>query len=321
VPSPSDRFGAAVAAEARLIPPALAAGSRGWSAAVASILEAAAAKPGNVHPAASFPDLAFADLAAAGIAIAPVLEAAATRPLGATIRDAVAASRAASRSNANLGIVLVVAPLAAVPDDAGPPTPVAVERVLGRLDSGDAAAIWEAIRTAQPGGLGTSGRWDLADPPPADIRAAMRHAADRDTVARLWGRGYDELFAGPVADLAADIAAGLPLETAIIRSHLRQLARRPDSLIARRHGAAAAAEVSARAADMVALEGQAAWPRAVAEFDASLRRPRRLNPGTTADLVAGGLYILLTQGLLHGQLPFTTPPPSLPPSTSTLPHP
>ncbi|MFM8802677.1 MAG: hypothetical protein ACKOK8_01980, partial [Planctomycetia bacterium] len=30
---------------------------RGWCAAAASVLEASAPKPGNVHPAASFPDL------------------------------------------------------------------------------------------------------------------------------------------------------------------------------------------------------------------------------------------------------------------------
>ena len=300
-----NRFGDALAAPLRLIPASLCAWGRGWCGAVASILEAAAAKPGNVHPHAPFPDLTFSDLVAAGLAIAPALEAAAEKPLGRTILDAVTAARSATRSNANLGIVLLVA------DDQGPATPSAVEQVFGLLAAADAAAIWTAIQAARPGGLGTSSRWDLAGPPPPDIRAAMQVSAGHDTIARLWARGYDELFTGPVADLAAAIAAGVPLETAIIRSHLRQLARRADSLIVRRHGEATAAEVSARAADLIAREEDARWPVAVAEFDASLRQPRRLNPGTTADLVAAALYILLRDGRLQAALPFPTPPRSL----------
>lgn len=318
----ADRFVTALATATAGLPPSLAARGRGWCAAVASIVEAAAAKPGNVHPAMAFPDLTFTDLAAAGIAIAPAIEAAATRPLGETILLSVEAAAAASPSNANLGIVLLIAPLAAVPGPATGPAPVSaadVARVLDVAGPADAAAIWRAIALAKPGGLGRSDRWDLAGPPPANIRSAMGESADRDTIARLWARGYSELFAGPVADLAEAVGAGWPLEQAIIRCHLRQLARCPDSLIGRRHGAAAAAEVMARAAVLVTHEPTSpagatdpAWLAAVSEFDASLRGPRRLNPGTTADLVAAALYILLRDGRLTDAvaavLPRTLPP-------------
>lgn len=287
-----------------------AAGSRGWCAACAGVLEATAPKPGNVHPAASFPDLGYADLVAAALAIAPVIDRAATRPVGRTVLDAVQAARAAAGTNANLGIVLVTAPLAAV-GDGEPLTPAAVERVLAGLDAADAADIYRAIAIARPGGMGTAGRWDVAGPPPPDIRAAMRLAADRDEIARLWAFGYEPLFAGPVADLAAAAAAGGPLLDAIVHAHLAQLARCPDSLIARRHGAAVAAEVSARAGAVLALPA-ADRPAATAAFDRSLREPRRQNPGTTADLIAGALYILMRDGRLPtmcgvGPTPFPLP--------------
>jgi triphosphoribosyl-dephospho-CoA synthase len=119
----------------------------------------------------------------------------------------------------------------------------------------------------------------------------MRAAAHRDQIARLWATGYAGLFAGPVADLDAELDAGRPLDEAIVWIHLRQLAREPDTLVARRHGAAVAAEVSAAAAAVLAAGP--AWREAAAEFDRSLRLPRRVNPGTTADLVAAALYILL----------------------------
>lgn len=279
---------------------ALPAGSRGWCATVAGILEATAPKPGNVHPSAAFPDLDYDDLVAAALAIGPVLETAPGRPLGRTILAAVEAARAATPTNANLGIVLLTAPLAAVP--AGMPLDArAVEQVLALLGSADAADVYRAIAIARPGGMGTAAKWDVTGPPPDDLRAAMRLAADHDEIARLWAHGFEPLFAGPVADLAADLAVGLPLDDAIVGCHLRQLARQPDSLVARRHGAAVARDVSAAAAAVLAVP-DAERAGAVAGFDRSLRAPRRLNPGTTADLVAAALYILLRDGRLRPDL-------------------
>ena len=282
---------AAAAAVAGLPCPA---GGRGWCAAVAGILEATAAKPGNVHPAASFADLTHADLVAAAVAIAPVLERATTAPLGRTILEAVSAARSAADTNASLGIILLTAPLAAVPDGE-PLSAAAVDQVLARLDAGDAADVYRAIALARPGGMGRVDQDDVAGPPPTDLRAAMRAAADRDQIARLWAEGFGPLFAGAVADLSTCVDAGMPLLDAIVECHLRQLAREPDSLIVRKHGAAAAAKVSAAAAAILRLSATER-PAAEAAFDASLRSPLRLNPGTTADIVAAALYILLRTG-------------------------
>ena len=122
--------------------------SRGWCGAVAGILEAATAKPGNVFPGRPFPDLDFRDLVAAAVATIPALESAPRSPLGETILAAVRSGIAVTRSNANLGIVLLLAPLATA---APRPTPDAVEAVLSGLGPADAAAIWEAIALARPG--------------------------------------------------------------------------------------------------------------------------------------------------------------------------
>ena len=265
--------------------------------AAASILEASAAKPGNVHPAADFPDLTHTELVAAGLAIAPAMERAAEMPLGQTVLAAVRAARSVARSNANLGIVLAIAPLAAVPDapaaKAAPATArAAVAAVLARLTPADAADVWQAIRLSQPGGLGESPQHDLAGPAPADLLAAMRLAAPRDAIARLWTDGYQSLHAGLVADLLAAIDHGLPLHDAIVDAFLAQLAREPDSLIARKHGLPVALEVSGHAA------AARAAPQTIPAFDRFLRSPRRLNPGTTADLTAAALYILIRDGRL-----------------------
>ena len=260
-------------------------------------LEATAEKPGNVHPAASFPDLDHGELVAAGRAIAPTIETAPSRSLGQTILLAVTASRHVTRSNANLGIVLAIAPLASVPGpDAGRPFRAEeVAKVFAGLTPQDAADTWEAIALAAPGGMGRRGRWDLAGPPPDDLLAAMAAAAPHDRIARLWTEGWGPLHDGLVGDLRAEYAAGRPVGDAIVRAFLRQLAREPDSLIARRHGAEVASDVSRRAAEVLGRRGES-WREAAAALDHSLRHPRRINPGTTADLCAAALYILLREG-------------------------
>lgn len=278
---------AAVAAVAAHVPAALRPGGRGWCAAVACLLEATAPKPGNVHPGASFADLSFADLAAAAAAIAPVFDRAAGEPLGAIVLQAVRGSRAVTRSNANLGIILALAPLATLPD--GAPPHAAMPRPLTAADARD---VWEAIGLATPGGMGTAARLDLAGPPPTDILEAMRLAAPHDRIAGLWADGYGSLVDGLVSDLAAEFAATDSWTDAIVRGFLRQLGREPDSLIARRHGPSVAAAVSARAASAIAA-GPDDWRGQAAALDRSLRAPVRINPGTTADLVAAALYILL----------------------------
>lgn len=281
---------------------------------MAGIIEATAPKPGNVHPAASFADLTYEQLVAAAIAIAPAVDRATDLPLGLSIRTAVEAARVAVGTNANLGIVLLITPLAAVADGI-PLTAEAVDRVLSRLGAADAAEIYRAIALARPGGMGTVDRFDVAGPPPDDIRAAMRLAADRDQIARLWAEGYEQLFSGPVQDLVVSLESGTPLLDAVVRCHVRQLARSPDSLIARRHGATTAADVSARAARLLDASIED-WPGGLEAFDRSLRQPRRLNPGTTADLVAAAVYILLWDGRLRpflavddGPLPAAKAPP------------
>lgn len=287
-----DRTATAIVASGS--PAAAARWGRGRSAALACRLEATAAKVGNVHPAAAFADLSHDELVAAGEAIAAPLDLAAARPLGRTILDAVTVSRRVTRSNANLGIVLAIAPLAAVPDGI-PLSPTAAAAVLAGTTPDDARDVYAAIALANPGGMGRRNEWDIAGPAPQSLLDAMRAAADHDQIARLWARSYEPLFAGPVADIAGEIERGLPLGTAIERGHLVQLAREPDTLIARKHGLAAARDVSARATAVLAAGVD--WPAAATDLDRFLRA-QGMNPGTTADLVAAALYILLATGRL-----------------------
>ena len=82
---------------------------------MACLLEATAAKPGNVHPGASFSDMTYSDLVRSADAVAGILAEAAEHGVGPTVLAAARATAGVAAGNTNLGILLLLAPLAAVP--------------------------------------------------------------------------------------------------------------------------------------------------------------------------------------------------------------
>src|SRR6266508_4948225 len=81
-------------------------------AQLACVLEASAPKPGNVSPGRPFEDLRYEDFVASALAIGPAFEDAGAQPVGRTIRAAIESTLEWAPSNTNLGIVLLLAPLA-----------------------------------------------------------------------------------------------------------------------------------------------------------------------------------------------------------------
>src|SRR5207302_1578357 len=120
------------------------------------------------------------------------LETARQRRVGETVLAAVQAQRQAVRTNTNLGIVLLLAPLVAVP--LGEDLQAGVARVLDGLDLADAGVVFEAIRLARPGGLGRAAEQDVHAKPTLPLRQIMALAADRDLIARQYANGFREVF-------------------------------------------------------------------------------------------------------------------------------
>ncbi len=130
----------------------------------------------------------------------------------------------------------------------------------------------------------------------------MRLAADRDLVARQYTNDFADVFAGTAAWIEQGLSLGWRLEHAIVHAHVRQIAASPDSLIQRKCGLGVAKEASDRA-DIVLRSGSpsdVSYRQSLAEFDYWLRADgHRRNPGTTADLIAAGLFVLLREGRLN----------------------
>jgi triphosphoribosyl-dephospho-CoA synthase len=281
------------ATEARRSPAAVAG-----AAQLACVLEVSAEKPGNITPRHDFADTSYEDMVRSAIALGPELGAAAERGVGDTVRAAVEATQRVAGSNTNLGIALLLAPLARAALRAGP-LRERTEEVLGALTLDDARAAYAAIRAAGPGGLDEPVEHDVRAAPAVGLREAMAAAAERDSVAAEYATGYAVTFELGLPALTRALDDGLALRVAIVELFLRLLAAVPDTLIARKRGLGAAEEVSAGAAAVLAAGGvrDEAGRAVLAEFDASLRRDgNALNPGTTADLVTAVLFVALLEG-------------------------
>ena len=112
------------------------------------------AKVGNVHRAADFADLTFADFAvSARSPSAPRWKRRGNRNGASGARCDHCHPRQVVATNTNLGMVLLLAPLATVPR-ADLLSTANVRHVLMGLTPDDSRLIYEAIRLAQPGGLG-----------------------------------------------------------------------------------------------------------------------------------------------------------------------
>lgn len=289
-----------MSAEPRSAPLPLHGGDVSTAAQLACLLEVSAPKPGNVAPGAHFHDTRYEQFLASAAAIGPAFAAAGDRPLGATIRAAIEATARWSRANTNLGIVLLLAPLAraALAGDA-PTLRARVERVLDESTVDDAADVYAAIRLAAPGGLGRADAQDVASAPTAPLRDVMALAAGRDAIAREYATGFSGTFDVGAPALARARAAGLAWDDAVLEAFLALLAAAPDTLIARKLGSVAAEDVMRRARNIAGLGGvrAPAGREAIARLDRELRDPGNAwNPGATADLTAAAVFVALLDG-------------------------
>jgi len=271
---------------------------------LACVWEATAPKVGNVHPGAAFGDCCYQDFCDAAKRVAPILAGAdrigdAIGPVGDRVLRAIHATGEVTPANVNLGIVLLIAPLATARDRGDIP------RVLAAIDADQGAKVYQAIQLACPGGVKreeVAAKWDVtsrragpnAAPSAAiDLVSAMRMARDRDRIALQYADDFLDFFENIVPLMASELAMKHPPGEAILRGQLRMLAQRPDTLIARKCGAEIADEAMRRAGECVDASGNFS-AAAIEDYDRWLRaQGNRRNPGTTADLIAAAIYWLI----------------------------
>jgi triphosphoribosyl-dephospho-CoA synthase len=262
-------------------------------------MEVLSPKPGNVSPGREFSDASTRDFLLSAESAAAAFSGAGRQSVGRTVLEAVRAVRQVVSHNTNLGIILLIAPLAAVPLrqslEAG------IESVLAGLTVEDSRDVYAAIRLAAPGGLGSAEEQDVAAEPSQTLRECMRLAADRDLIALQYADGFRDVLGCGREWLREAAVRTADQRQQVVELAVRLLAEFGDSLIARKCGA----EVSERAAVLARRVLQAGWPdgqmasAAMVELDTFLRGDgHRRNPGTTADMTAAILFAALRDGQL-----------------------
>lgn len=267
---------------------------------LACLIEATARKAGNVHPGARFEHVAYEDFVRSAEAVAPILAEADPDNVGSTILEAVESTRRVCEHNTNLGIILLLAPLAAVPVKESIKN--GLRFVLRDLGERDSHLVYEAIQAANPRGLGTVEEGDVNEPPPAlPLVALMRLAKNRDSIAAQYANGFHLVLNVGLPVLMTYRNFNARWETATIHTQLALMARQPDTDIARKCGREESKE-SARRAQAVLDAGWPTTPESqqlFTEFDQWLRANGSLrNPGTTADLVTACIFVALRDRLV-----------------------
>ncbi|MEY7849408.1 triphosphoribosyl-dephospho-CoA synthase [Natrarchaeobius sp. A-rgal3] len=276
------------------------------NAELALLLEVAGTpKPGNVDRRRDLDDLRFEHFLAGAVGARDGLEMAANgASVGPAFERAVDGMAAQGGDNTQFGALLLLVPLVrATRETVSQPV---VESVVEGTTVADAAAFYRAFEHVDV---------FVSDPPaemePLDVRRGsdavptleergltlfdvMDRSVPGDDVAREWTHGFERSFL--TAQRLAD-AGGTPSErTASV--FLSLLAERPDTLVVKRHGEATAREVADRAAELHERDALETDPDVVDAFADDLVE-RGVNPGTTADVTAAGIFIALECGSLE----------------------
>lgn len=278
---------------------------------LACLWEATIPKPGNVHPHASFDDLTYDDFVLSAEAIAPILGTSKRYRVGELVLNAAQATMDTVGTNTNLGIILILAPLAVARRQAKP-----VNTVLEQLGVQDAIDVYQAIRVMQPSGMGKVSEQDVSDIPTITLPDAMRLAEDRDLIARQYANGYQDIYQLLLPHLkqkfhhfesdheCVNVHASLVLS--VQSTFLTGIAELGETLIRRKCGEGVEKTAQLHARQIL----QAGWPRSehaldlFQQFDVWLRADgHRRNPGTMADLMAATLFLALAEGVIPPKAP------------------
>lgn len=274
------------------------------NAQLALLLEVAGTpKPGNVDRHRDLADLQFEHFLAGAVGSGRGFRMAERgASVGEAFEAAIHGMSQQSGGNTQFGCLLLLTPLvnAAVESD-GPLSRDDARSVVESTTVEDAAGFYRAFEHVDVA---------VEDPPEGadalDVRRGadviptleereltlfdvMKLSAERDANAREWVEGFPRVF-----DTAQSILADNGSVThRAADAFLHLLADEPDSLVAVQHGDEVAREVSTRATELLEAGAPADEVRTFAEELVA----REINPGTTADLTAAALFVVLERGL------------------------
>jgi triphosphoribosyl-dephospho-CoA synthase len=296
---------------------------------LAVLLEASADKPGNVNRTAGFQSTHYEHFLASAVALSSPFERAARLGDAVSKREIKASEVGVGRiiencvvnvnawqsgGNTLLGTSILLSPIAVAAgmapfrEDGFEISELRrnLKLVVESTTPEDAVNVYEAIRTARPGGLGTSSELDVNDPnsikrilqEKISLCQIFKIAEKYDMICSEWVNNYPVTFDIAYNSLKEHLGKNEDLNRAIVCTFLKVLAQYPDTLIARKAKAENAREVSSMARGILKAGLKTERGRMdLSRFDKELRGSSNLlNPGATADIIAAALALSVLDG-------------------------
>ncbi len=303
----------------------------GCCAQLAALLEVSAyPKPGNVHRLHDFPDTKYEHFLAGSVSLFPSMHSLAISGyevrngsknwlelgIGNRILEAVKESfRWQNGGNVNLGINLLFAPISAAAgyilngdsldfNELRKTIWIITKSTTFR----DSVNLYEAIRIGMTNRvLGQVDELDVNNGSSVKqikkdkitLYEIFQKCSSRDMVCREWVSGYETTFTKGYSFLSKSLKKTNDINSAIVDTFLYILSEEPDSLIQRKNDLQTALDVSKKAKTIMSEGGYASKKGhdLIVTLDKELQAANgRLNPGTTADITAASIYLLLLKG-------------------------
>jgi triphosphoribosyl-dephospho-CoA synthase len=290
--------------------------------AIAALLEVSGyPKPGNVHRTRDFQDTRYEHFLISSMVLFPVLQGIAYRgkcaqqkqiplnelKLGEAILTAVKDTRQWQQGgNTNLGIILLFIPLACAAGMLLDHPRENLNSIIKNSTSDDTMKLYEAIRIANPGGLGSVEKFDLNTTSPTvlqqeqmNLYEIFRISAERDSIAREWISNFHITFEVGFPYFKDVLEKTKDINTSTVHTYLKILADIPDTLISRKYGREMAEHISRQANHVLKAGGLLTEQSKLIlwNFDSEVRQKEKINPGTTADLTAAAIMVALIEGM------------------------
>lgn len=298
---------------------------------LAILLEVSADKPGNVNLIVGFEGTRYEHFLASAVAATPYFELAAEQgiavsqkkigikdvELGRIIKDCIADIKSWQHGgNTLLGTIILLSPMAAAagmtPNKGENTFEIQLLRenlrlVVESTTPEDAINVYEAIKIANPSGLGKAPDLDINNPDSVNriikenisLYEVFKIASNYDRVCSEWINNYPITFDVAYPCLLRQLKESGDLNIAIVHTFLNVLSKYPDTFIARKVGIGKATEISFMAEEVLKLGGLSTslGREKLREFDLTLRKSDSLlNPGTTADIIAAALALATLSG-------------------------
>lgn len=292
------------------------------------LLEVSAKKPGNVTSLSGFESTRYEHFLSSTVACFPSFELAAFRGnlilegklsieklgIGKIIKDCIFDISAWQKGgNTLLGAVLLCVPIAAAAGMTNFEETIDLvqlrlnlKKIVESTTSIDAVHLYETINKVNPGGLNDAPDLDLNSPESKkrliqediSLYEVFQIASSYDSICFEWVNNYPITMDVAYPFLLHQFQSQ-DLNKAIVHTFLKVLSLYPDTLISRKLGKKISKEISSEANQILVLGGldTKAGQIELVRFDKKLRtNGNKLNPGTTADLVAATLGLSVLSG-------------------------